>query len=222
MGMPKGLLEIQGEPWLVQQLRALNQIGMQHAVVVLGEESHRYNERLPWTTPAAAPGNDRLIEFGRLTAQVVLNPTPELGPFSSLVVGLRCLFAKRNRSPVYVLPIDVPCPGSEVWLSLTTLLSNGLMASMPTYEGRGGHPVLLSAPLIEKLSQIAPDIPEARLDVQLRSLPKNAVARVNTDDRRVRMNLNTPEDWRAYTQFYPSFSFAFIISLVVISIALPI
>jgi CTP:molybdopterin cytidylyltransferase MocA len=180
MGEPKGLVAFEGRPWLLTQLAALEG---RRVVLVLAQDGPRYHE--------AIPGLAQRVD-------VVANPEPERGPFSSLQVGLERAGQRAPRddgNPVFVLPIDVPAPSATVWTALEEALSSGgheLDAAVPVFDGRGGHPVLLAPHFQARLLGRDPASPEARLDAMLRS----AHARhVPVADPRVRLNLNAPEDW---------------------------
>jgi len=171
MGVPKGLVRIDGRAWIEHQLDATERIGPGRTVVVLGFEHARYAEQ---------------VESLPARAVVARNEAPERGPFSSLQVGLAHVAPD---DPTFVLPIDVPAPAPEVWASLLAALTSGVDAAVPVHRGRGGHPVLLSPRLARGLRRLGA---ETRLDFELRRV---AVARVPVEDARVRRNLNTPEDW---------------------------
>jgi molybdenum cofactor cytidylyltransferase len=170
MGEPKGLVLVHGRPWIDLQLDTIEGAGSS-AVVVLGFDRERYE--------AARTGL-----AGR--ARVVHNPDPDRGPFSSLQCGLAALPPGES---AYVLPVDVPAPEVGVWARLSEALGPAIDAAVPTYEGRGGHPVLLSPRLVARLLGLPP---ASRLDLELAA---STVARVPVGDARVRMNLNVPEDW---------------------------
>ncbi len=177
MGEPKGLVRVEGRPWLEHQLAA---VSPRRVVVVLGEHREQYEAAMP--------------DLAR-RATLVTNPAPERGPFSSLQVGLA---AVPPDEAVFVLPVDVPAASAPVWAALEAGLGAGAgaEAAQPVFEGRGGHPVLLG-PGFAALLRALP--PTARLDEQLRKLASLAglarVARVPVSDGRVRLNLNAPEDW---------------------------
>lgn len=133
---------------------------------------------------------------GALTIRLVLNANPERGVFSSLQTGLREIFASHGFSGgTFVLPIDVPVGGPEVWNELKLAEAKGFLAAKPVLQGGGGHPVWLSSVLMERLIQRDPLAPESRLDRVLRSLSKYELSEVEVKDQRVTMNLNTPEDF---------------------------
>ncbi|HEX8789893.1 MAG TPA: nucleotidyltransferase family protein [Polyangiaceae bacterium] len=171
MGEPKGLWAIGGKPWLEHQLDAIEALGAE-AVLVLGFDRERYLQALPEL-------EDR--------ASVVVNPAPEHGPFSSLQCGLRV-----SGAPAFVLPVDVPAPVADVWRALHAGLTERVDAVVPIHEGLGGHPVLLSPALVTHVLGLAAD---SRLDHVLRGWDPLRIGRIPVLDRRVRLNLNAPEDW---------------------------
>jgi CTP:molybdopterin cytidylyltransferase MocA len=172
MGEPKGLVVVKGRPWLEHQVDAIGRTGGPRILLVLGHDQPAYEQALPQL--------DRLVE-------VVINPDPDRGPFSSLQCGLAQV---APGTPVFVLPIDVPAPSPDVWTALLGALEGGGEASIPVHDGRGGHPVLLAAPLVRRLLARPP---ESRLDTELTTA--SGVVRVPVGDPRIRLNLNAPEDW---------------------------
>lgn len=174
MGKPKGLLEYRGGTWLGAQVKALRPQGINRVILVLGRDAGLYSPLLA-SLPEVEPR---------------LNPDPEGTSFSSLQIGLRGL-----SGPVWISPLDVPVT-ARLGL-LAEALVGEIEAVVPAHEGRGGHPVLLSEPLIQRLMRLDPSAEEARLDHQIRSARS---ARVPVDDAKVVMNLNTPETWEVFTQ----------------------
>lgn len=189
-GEPKGLIDVHGQPWLACQLERMAECHVPRVVVVLGFGWDAYRAAFPWIDRAHAGA---LAVMG-VEVQVARNLDPDRGPFSSLVCGIERL----GRESAFVLPIDVPCPGRVVWHALSLALAEGSRdAAIPMYQGKGGHPVLGSAAFLERLRRTPIDAADARLDAKLRALPAPTLARIEVDDVRVGMNLNTPEDWRA-------------------------
>lgn len=175
-GIPKGLIEFNARPWLEQQIRAYQEISTEPPVIVLGFRHDDYFAAMPWLSKA----------------NVVINAHPERGQFSSLQAGLK----KAQGRDVFVLPIDVPVCDTEVFKKLEEALKRGAQACVPTWQDRGGHPVLLSRALVEKLSTYPQ---AARLDEELKKLPSQEVVRVAVEDARVCMNINTTDDWKRFT-----------------------
>jgi molybdenum cofactor cytidylyltransferase len=178
MGQPKGLVRLPGgerndaRPWITHQLDALPAEPSRRVVLVLGADRDLYLRAVPDLASRAV---------------VVVNPDPDRGPFSSLQEGLA---AATPGAPVFVLPVDVPAPSPPVWEALDAAVRDGAAAAVPRFEGRGGHPVLLSPAFIAHLRARPPS---SRLDEELRLL--RDLCHVSVTDRTVRLNLNAPEDW---------------------------
>lgn len=172
MGASKALLDFHGRPWLVAQVQAIRAQTSGAIRVVLGPQNQEEAELLR----------------GEDSVQVVLNSEPDRGPFSSLQAGLGGL-----PGPAFLGPLD--CPVAPLLESLHQALLPGLEAVVPTFEGRGGHPVHLSTGMIARLLSLDPGGPDSRLDVQLRSA---RVRRLEIADPRVTLNLNTTEAWQRY------------------------
>jgi CTP:molybdopterin cytidylyltransferase MocA len=118
----------------------------------------------------------------------VVNPNPERGPFSSLQVGLAGL-----AGPLFAGPLD--CPVAPILAALLQGLTPEDEAVVPTFSGRGGHPVLLGADLRTRLLELDAAAPDTRLDEQLRQA---RTRRLEVADFRVALNLNRPEEWERF------------------------
>jgi CTP:molybdopterin cytidylyltransferase MocA len=181
LGVPKGLFRhADGRSWLEMQLAAYHEAGLKHVVLVLGHHETEYRAAAPWKTQTPY-------------VQIVVNPKPDDGPFSSLQCGLEVLPPGRT---AFASPVDVPCPRGPLWETLAKAQANtGAWALMPAFEGNGGHPVLLGADFIAKLLKRPPT---SRLDEELRALADGQLKRVSSADARVVRNLNTREDFEAF------------------------
>jgi molybdenum cofactor cytidylyltransferase len=83
---------------------------------------------------------------------LVRNASWERGMFSSVQAGLADV-----GGAAFVHPCDVPGPGPAVYLALLTAferVSHDVVR--PTFEGRRGHPVLLSAAAVQAVQQADP------------------------------------------------------------------
>ena len=200
MGTPKGLLDYRGEPWLLEQLRRFKAACGKQVIVVLGFHHERYFEEITWLKTA---GKESVHQLG-LDISVVVNPNPEHGQFSSLQYAIPpSLPRSGGRAGVevpgaFVLPVDVPGPNKGVYGRLTEALGVTTTAAIPRYRSRGGHPVLLSRVFLDRLTAVSLSSAEARLDLQIKALPRERVAFVPVDDEEVSLNMNIMDEFRNY------------------------
>ena len=193
MGTPKGLVDYQGQPWLLEQLSRFEAASGKEAVIVLGYHQEQYFERILWLRGAREGAS---VQSG-LAVSVVVNKTPEFGQFSSLQCAIPSLLEK-NGSGAFVLPVDVPGPHEEVYGRLCAAFNDRLDVIIPQYRSEGGHPVLLSRRFLGQLLSLPVANIEARLDIQIRALSPDRVARVRVSDPQVCLNINTLEEFRAF------------------------
>ncbi len=180
MGIPKGLLDYHGKPFLSYQIESLFEIGFTDIIVVSGKDTTLYQENIP--------------ELKKTT--IIVNPQPEKGPFSSIQSGLSGL-GDKHQSGVFILPIDVPCPSKEVWDQLAgELSSSNANVSIPEFNGKRGHPVLLSDEFKKYLQTCSSD---SRLDFEIRKQKELQKAKIiSVNDKNITLNLNTLEEWEAF------------------------
>lgn len=176
MGANKALMLFQGKPWIQHQLSEILEAGFKHILVVTNRESAEAIEE---------------ITAQYKSVQICINHTPDLGPFSSLQVGL----LENANAPLCVSPIDSPVRGS----SLRALQSawedcKSIDALIPTYQGQKGHPVILSVAMQQTLLSLSPEDPESRLDFALRQLAADKRKLFEINDELIPLNLNSPED----------------------------
>jgi molybdenum cofactor cytidylyltransferase len=120
-GGGKLVADIDGEPLLNRTLRSLIDGGVEKLVVILA----------PGTTFATV----HLLSDPRVRR--VVNPNPERGMFSSILIGL----AAEEGDPILVLPGDMPFVKAEtVTAVLNEATRTGRIVS-PRFGGRHGHPV---------------------------------------------------------------------------------
>jgi CTP:molybdopterin cytidylyltransferase MocA len=193
MGSPKGLVEYQGRPWLLEQLSRFAAASGKKVVIVLGYHREQYFERIPWLRAAR---DEASVQFG-LSVSVVVNKTPELGQFSSLQCTIPFLL-EEDWSGAFILPVDVPGPHREVYRRLGAPFNNELEVVIPQYQSKGGHPVLLSRRFLGRLASMSAANNEARLDKQIRVISPERVARVKVSDPQVCLNINTLEAFQAF------------------------
>jgi len=160
-------------------------------------------------------GQDSGLESTRYLGQVayVQNKNPQDGQFSSLQIALKFLlsqkFLQSKDSPkfehILMLPVDVPLVDND---SLRKMISffevksedkseSECKVSIPRYQNKKGHPVLLSRRFCQYLVQqsLASNL---RLDHIIRQLKSSEVEVVDVGDESVILNINTENDWRQY------------------------
>lgn len=180
MGGNKALMEYQGQPWILTQLKQIAEVGFQSITVVTNAESEAALEKI--------------VENYTPSVLVLTNPRPELGPFSSLQLAV----AATPEDASFVSPVDVPLKAATLKKLRQAWLQHGhLDALIPSHQDRKGHPVILSVGLQRELLKLSPENPEARLDFILKALPENKKRIFNVEDPFVHLNLNTPEDLAA-------------------------
>jgi len=176
MGFPKALLDFRGAPFIVRVLEALAALDLKHRVVVLGPDAARVR-------PVLASVDCTVLE----------NPDPDAGPIASLRLGLGALHAVRPRA-VLVWPVDFP------HVRLTTLerllaahTRAPAPATVPTFGGRRGHPVIWDAAVLPELESSEDATHMGARAVLHRHAQR--VQHVAVDDPAVVDELNTPEDY---------------------------
>ncbi len=214
MGTPKGLLDYHGHPWLVEQLERFKAASGKRVIIVLGFYYEQYFEQMPWLREAEKGPIDQL----GLKISTTINPNPEHGQFSSLQCAVASLKNKPSslaarRTPnaerffifeklpgAFILPIDVPCPGEEVFQKLAEDFSPSIDAVIPRYQSKGGHPVFLGGDFLSRLAEVPLTSPFARLDLQIQSLPEDRIALVSVNDKSISLNMNSMNEFQNYAQ----------------------
>ncbi len=180
MGVLKGLLDFKGKPFLSFQIRRLKEIGFWEIIVVLGKDFEIYQEKVP--------------ELKDLI--ITINPNPEKGQFSSIQYGLLAQ-SKLSKTGAFILPVDVPCPNKFVWEKLAEgMSSTNASVSIPEFQSKKGHPVLLSEEFKQYLLTCSTD---SRLDFEINKQKDMQKAKIiSVKDKNITLNLNTPKDWEEF------------------------
>jgi molybdenum cofactor cytidylyltransferase len=179
-GRPKCLLELGGVPLIRRQLIALSGAGVDEVVVVLGHHA-------------------ALIEpvVQAFPVTLVHNPQPDDGQVSSQRLGLAALGAKLDA--VIVALADQPLINSQ---DITALIGafkkrpEGASVVFPQVGGERGNPVIFSNEVREQILAGAAQV-GCR---QWQAAHAAAVAPFVTDNRRYRVDVDTPEDLEAFTR----------------------
>jgi molybdenum cofactor cytidylyltransferase len=129
-------------------------------------------------------------------AELVQNPEPARGQFSSLQVGLHEVL-NRGRDAAMITLVDRP-PVSAATLktllaAFQTAVGNEKWAVVPEYQGKHGHPILAGREMIEAFLR-APATATAR---EIQQQNQDHIEYVAVDDPSITINVNTPEDYAA-------------------------
>jgi len=181
MGQLKALLPWRGTTLLCHQLAALDAAGVDRIMVVLGHRAAELQEVL-----------QRERESHPNVAWVV-NPDYLQGKTTSLKAGLRAL-SLPNPQTLLLLNVDQPRRPETLAYLLKQHQSAAARITIPTYRGKGGHPVLLDAALRDELLAITEETQGLRAVMQRH---QGFIQRVAVNTPEVRWDLNTPEQYRA-------------------------
>ena len=177
MAQLKALLPWRGQTLLEHQVSALLEGGAERVVVVLG---HRADELRP------------LVE-GCEGASWVLNPDYLQGKTTSIKAGLSALEVG-SVAEILLLNVDQPRSAPDVAHILNTHRAHDHIVTVPTCDGKGGHPIVLSAQLLDEL--LAIDEESQGIKAVVRRRP-DSVKRIPLDNPEILLDLNTPEQYRA-------------------------
>ena len=201
MGTPKALLVLDGKTLVERHIERLVHLGCSTVVVVL--------------RPEVAAKLD--VALGRWKPQVHVVVARTRSPSESLLAGARALPASfleagdesaptsnvhadapRCADRVLVVPVDMMPPAPTLVRALHAALVPPLLAVTPSYQGRGGHPVLCRREVLVALARAAregtdgaSDVPSLR-DVLRELGPRRA--RLELDDRSVLDDFDRPSD----------------------------
>ncbi len=181
MGSPKALLELPGGTTLLsEQAALLAGAGCDPVVVVVG---------------SAADG----ITGGHphLNVSWCINGEWELGQFSSVRAGVAHVL-RHDIEGALILPVDVAgvSPSTLAALSEAASRNPKPYAVVPSFGGRGGHPIYISLAFCAEIVKKDPSEEDARLDAMFERADKVVYLPVN--DANVVRNVNTPDEWRIF------------------------
>lgn len=138
MGRDKAPLPYRGRTFLESIIHTLREAGIAHIAVVLGHHA------------------DEIQEAVKLEGvEVVINSDYRLGQTSSVQAGLRAL-EKPDLEAVVLCLVDHPAVTPETVQKLAESFGQShAPVVIPTFQGRRGHPVLISRALFSELLGLA-------------------------------------------------------------------
>ncbi len=119
----------------------------------------------------------------------VINKHPEWHRFYSLKIGARSLSKVHS---VFIHNVDNPFVNHEVLKNLLIHRDNADYVS-PEFEGKGGHPFLISEKVIKEITCTEED--QKHLKEFLNQFPK---MKVPVGDEKILVNINTLEEYEQY------------------------
>ena len=190
MGLPKGILLYQETFWILEQLNRISNSNLTTVFIGLGFHFEKYFEKIPWLKEAQAD----FVVYKNLKIRVVVNAFPERGSFSTL----QCvLFQIPKPHSVLIHPIDVPIlKATELQKIIET--QNNIV--LPSYQGKNGHPIMVSPLFWNPLLDLNVNDEDARLDFQIKNSKPSERSSITVKDFSVILNLNTPKEWMDFVK----------------------
>ncbi len=181
MGQLKALLPWQGDTLLGCQVSSLLQAGIHQVVVVLG---HKRDRLLP-----LLEGRDRVVS--------VFNPDYQAGKTTSIKTGIEAVLRSPQAAAaqtLVLLNVDQPRTAETISKLLSRHESSDCLITIPVFQGKGGHPLILDCSLLPELLEIAEASQGIRAVVRKH---EERLQRVEVDNPEVLWDLNTPEQYQA-------------------------
>ncbi|HSA04040.1 MAG TPA: NTP transferase domain-containing protein [Tenuifilaceae bacterium] len=177
MGVPKFSLRFNTETTFLEKLiDEYHSFGCNEIIVVLNETSAVLYHQLKLSVPS--------------NVRVVINHHPEWERFYSLKLAALAL---NEVKPVFVSNIDNPFLNQETLDILFKEVDNFDYIS-PSFNGKGGHPFLLSTKVLNELKT------EKQDQIHLKEfLGKYSKKLEEVNDEKILLNINTMED---YSRFF--------------------
>jgi len=172
MGVHKFSLKYNATTTFLENLiNQYNAYSCDEIIVVLNPDGKAFLGQLNLTLPS--------------NVKVVINEHPEWERFYSLKLAANG-FSKFN--PTFVSNIDNPFVNLQVLELLTKSNSD---YTYPTFNGKGGHPFLISELVIANLTN------EPKNEIHLKEfLGRYSKSAIDVDDEKVLLNVNTVEEYR--------------------------
>jgi molybdenum cofactor cytidylyltransferase len=129
---------------------------------------------------------------------LAVNPSPDLGQFSSLQVGLQEVLSHGRDAAVVALVDRPPCAPATVERLLDEFAEahlKGKWAVVPEYAGKHGHPFVVGREMIEAFLK-APATSSAR---EVEHALQDRILYLPVGDPLVAVNVDTPEDYARLT-----------------------
>ncbi|PKN05759.1 MAG: nucleotidyltransferase family protein [Deltaproteobacteria bacterium HGW-Deltaproteobacteria-9] len=173
MGDFKPLLPLGRDNFIERVISLYRSVGIENIVVVCGHEAQRV-----------------IPELTRLGVKWVLNEHYDKGMFSSIQTGVNHLHGQDRA--FFLHPADIPFVRPDTLQSLIAAFSTGEMdICRPCYQGKHGHPPLISLSLAAVIREFA----EAGGMRTLLARYAEKSRDVQCNDSGILLDIDTPEDY---------------------------
>jgi molybdenum cofactor cytidylyltransferase len=172
MGFPKAFLQFDETKTFIDEIvNQYREFSCMKVCVVINKQSEvQISKLLPET---------------QKYAQFLVNENPNRGRFSSIKIGLNHL---SDSEAVFIQNIDNPFIGALLLQHLTDIILD-FDYCIPTYENRGGHPILIKNSVVQKA------LSEPDETILKNFLQQFQVKKIAVDDPKILLNINTFEEY---------------------------
>jgi molybdenum cofactor cytidylyltransferase len=176
MGKPKPLLPWGGLPLIMYQIASLSEASASPIVVVLG---HNSEDIAPYVENSP-------------TLQTIINPDYAEGKTTSIRLGVSQVLD--DVDGILLLAVDQPRPADLVRRVIEEHLRSGALITHPTYNGRGGHPIIFAGSLKSELLAITEEQQGIR---EVVGRHQDSIRTVAVESPIARVDLNTMGDYES-------------------------
>ena len=176
MGRVKALLPWRGTTLLAHQIAALKEGGVHKVAVVLGHQA----------------GSLKPVVEGTEGVTWAVNPDYASGKTTSIKVGLNAL-GPEEPAAILILNVDQPRSPETIRGLLRRHRAVGGLITIPTYSGKGGHPIVMGPALLGELRSISEETLGIKAVVRAH---EDSTHRAEMATPEVLWDLNTPEEYR--------------------------
>ncbi len=181
MGRPKPLLPWLGTTLVAYQVEQLVRAGAKPLIVVLGHEREFVAEALR--------------DFPE--AVLVPNPRYSQGKTSSIRIGAGALAGRTGA--ILLHAVDQPRRWQTLRLLIYAHCGGGYPITIPSHQGRRGHPPVLSPSLLPELESLSEETQGLRALMRRHALETQTVPMETPE---CLLNANTPEDYREALAYF--------------------
>jgi len=134
-------------------------------------------------------GADIKMHLNRTSVRFAVNPDPTTAMSASIALGVREV-SEESRAAL-ITPVDFPAVPSDVVSAVVNEWSKGFRLVKPTWNGKGGHPILIDLSLRLELLNLNPAVGLKGLFEKYRA----EVSRVQVNSPYVAADIDTWDDY---------------------------